>query len=59
MDAPGEQFPKRTRELLDRAIERVLERLRGAEETGQAQEGSREGTNENAFDRGDSSQKNA
>ena len=59
MAAPGEQFPKRTRELLDRAIERVLERLRGAAETAQAQEGSREGTNENAVDRDDSSQKNA
>jgi hypothetical protein len=56
---PGEQFPKRTRQLLDRAVERVLERLRVAQESRQAQEGSREDATENAVDREDSSQKNA
>ena len=56
---PGEQFPQGTRRLLNGAIERVLERLRGAQETGQAQEASREGENEDYADRQDSSQENA
>jgi hypothetical protein len=58
MDDAGEQFPKGARPLLDRAIDRVLERLREAEELRQAQEGSREDADENAVDRKDSSQTN-
>jgi hypothetical protein len=59
MDSPGEQFPKRTRQLLDRAVERVLERLRVAQESEQAHEMSPEDADENAVDRDDSTPKNA
>jgi hypothetical protein len=56
---PGEQFPQGTRRIFNSAIERVLERLRVAQESRLAREMSPEGTDENAVDREDSSQKNA
>jgi hypothetical protein len=56
---PGEQFPQGTRRLLNGAIERVLERMRAAQESEQEEARSREGEKENCVDQDDSPQKNA